>query len=121
MEPASLKTPLDEDASLAAMMHSRAPEISDDGFSARVLAALPPPRTAPARWPWVAYLGGGIAGAVFVAVRAALTRDAASQLANALGLILVTLADPWFELGLAIAALSLLIAFAFNRPSWRPW
>ncbi len=48
MEPANLNSPTPDDEKLAQFLRSTEGEqLPDDGFSARVLAALPPPRPAP--------------------------------------------------------------------------
>lgn len=54
MEPANLNPlPDPDDARLEAMLREPIPLLADDGFSARVLRALPPPTPAPALWPRV--------------------------------------------------------------------
>lgn len=131
MEPAKLKPPVDEEATLAAMARLQSPAIPDDGFSARVLAALPPPtperlrRARPAaRWPWLAYFGGGLIGAVLAVSQTGSGSGLAAavrQLAYALNDTGIALAGPWLLLSLSITACSLLIAYGFSpaRRSWR--
>lgn len=131
MEPSSLNSSPDEaaDAALTAMLRTQAPAIPDDGFSARVLSALPPPRAAvllprPSRWPWAAYIGGGLAGATFALSRAGSWPDfvsATSQLVHALSAVLALLTEPWLVLALVLAALSLVIALPFTQLRWRLW
>lgn len=117
------------DAALTAMLRAQAPAIADDGFSARVLAALPPAKTdgvrpAHARWPWVAYVGGGLAGALFAVTHAGSWPDIVTgtiQLAGALSTVGATLTEPWCGLALILTAVSLAIALPFTHPRWRLW
>lgn len=115
----------DEDAAVAALMQSRTSEIPDDGFSARVLAALPPgPRRRGAgAWGWLVYPLSGCAGAVLAVWLAGRQLDhagAAQSLANALDPLGEAMLDPWFSVALTIALLSLGIAYVSFRP-WRQW
>ncbi|ACB75850.1 hypothetical protein [Opitutus terrae] len=124
MEPSSLNASPQEDAALTAMLRAQSPVIPDDGFSARVLAALPPPQTARARWPWVAYVGGGLAGAIFIVARAGSWPDlvaGTNQLAGALSTVAAPLTEPWLVLALILTALSLVITLPFTQPRWRLW
>ncbi|HWA84869.1 MAG TPA: hypothetical protein VG710_01490 [Opitutus sp.] len=127
MESPSLNFPPDEDAALAAMLRAHAPTIADDGFTARVMAALPPAprgRAAAARWPWIAYVGGGLAGAAVVAFQAAAWSDfvsATRALANAFAHVAAACAEPWLVLAVTLSILSLVISVAFTRPRWRFW
>src|SRR4051812_15601204 len=60
MEPADLNFPADDDRRLTALLQS--PPLADDGFSDRVLAALPQP---PPRWRRATFITvGGAAGVV---------------------------------------------------------
>lgn len=128
MEPSRLNSPEDKDAALTAILRTHAPAIPDDGFSARVLSALPPPPRAIARpflfrGPWAAYIGGGVAGAAFAIARAGGWSDFASgllQLTNTLAALLATLAEPWLVIALSLTALSVVITLPFTRPQRRP-
>jgi hypothetical protein len=65
MEPADLNTPPD-DRRLAGLLQQASVPIADDGFSDRVLAALPPAPSAAPRWiPFVAMLAGGVLGLAY--------------------------------------------------------
>ena len=69
MEPANLNPPpdRDDDARLEAMLREPIPLLADDGFSARVLRALPPPPPAPALWPRVSLCAVSAALGILVA------------------------------------------------------
>lgn len=124
MEPADLNPPKDEDAALAALLRAQQPPLRDDGFSAAVLAALPPAPPKSARWLWVAYAGGGSAGAIYAFSRAGSWPDLVSglhELGRALALPAAAMADPWLWFGLTVTALSLLSALPFLRPRARFW
>jgi len=66
MEPADLSSPDPTDQKLAAFLRSAEGQpLPDDGFSVRVLAALPPPRPAP----WLSrrdWLSGGLAAGLLL-------------------------------------------------------
>lgn len=126
MESSGLNASHDHEAALTAMLRRPASAIPDDGFSARVLAALPPPRPTVfrvrRRWPWTAYIVGSLAGSAFACFRAGNWTDFASgmrQLANALSVVFTTLSEPWLLLALGLVALSLLIALPFTRSQGR--
>lgn len=129
MEPAHLNSPRDEDAALAALLRAQSTDIPDDGFSARVLAALPTPATRPgpraaARWPWLAYLGGGAAGVVVALSRAGSWPDfvsGAGQLGHAAAQATAALSEPWLAVALALTVLSLAVTLPFTRPHGRFW
>ena len=123
MEPANLNPASrdgddgDAEARLAAHLRARSPALPDDGFSARVLATLPPPRRAPApglgRRLAVGW-AGAVAGIAFAMWRGTSPADlqAAFDQSN-LALVKVTssLADPAFAVALVATALSLLFVF----------
>jgi hypothetical protein len=129
MEPSSLNSSRDGDAALTTLFRTHVPSIPDDGFSARVLSALPPPEAAVVRshrvrWPWAAYIGGSLAGATFAVSRAGSWPDfitGVSQLTNALVVVVSTLSEPWLVLALILSALSLVIALPFTQSRGRPW
>lgn len=76
MEPTDLNSPDPTDDKLAAFLRSAASApLPDDGFSARVLAALPPPRPAPllARRDWIT--GSVALGLLFLLAPRGLTAD----------------------------------------------
>lgn len=129
MEPAHLNSPRAEDAALAALLRSQSAEIPDDGFSARVLAALPAPAAhstprAGARWPWLAYLVGGGAGAAFAVSRASTWPNFLSgveHLGRVSSAVLAALADPWLAVALTVTVLSIAVTLPFTQPRWRCW
>lgn len=76
MEPTNLNSPTPDDEKLAQFLRSTESEpLPDDGFSARVLAALPPPRLAPlfSRRDWL--IGGAVIGALLLLAPRGLTAD----------------------------------------------
>ena len=115
MEPADLNHPANDDARLEAMLRRAAPPLPDDGFSARVLAALPAPEAAAALWRRIAFcLAGAAAGYGFALWRGAAWPDLQlelEQFATALVNATSTLADPLLGAALVVTALSLLFAF----------
>lgn len=127
MEPSNLNSPGDKDSALAAMLRKHAAAIPDDGFSARVLSALPSPsravaRTFHLRWPWVAYIGGGLGGTAFAISRAGSWSDFAAgllQLTNTLNALFASLTEPWLVIALMLATLSVVITLPFTRPQRR--
>jgi anti-sigma factor RsiW len=112
MEPANLNPPPERDPGLEALLRTAAPSISDDGFSARVLAALPPKATPDRSRVWWC-VAGAVAGALFAILRGAswtnlqqgtldLQRHAAEFAAVA--------ENPWFLLALFLAVGSIVYA-----------
>jgi len=125
MEPSNLNESDSEDAALKSMIRGQSPTIPDDGFSQRVLAALPPPgiaRRATAKtispWTWIAYFGGGTAGILFAASRVAnwteLGADAV-KLADSLAPAASAFTEPWLTIALTLCMLSLALAWPFYR------
>jgi fructose-specific phosphotransferase system IIC component len=127
MEPSdlNLNDSDNEDAALKAMMRAQSPALPDDGFSQRVLAALPAVKaglvTARRRgssWTWLAYVGGGIVGTSFAAIRVGnwskLVHDAA-QLPDSLAPAAPAFTEPWVSVALALCVFSLAIAWPFYR------
>ena len=119
MEPTDLNPPLDEDAPLAAWLRASSPALPDDGFSGRVLTALPTP--AHTWYNRFAPLAIGAAGAGAGLVVALLNGASLSGLAAvaraeaAIGADLVS--DPWFALALALTGLSLLVTLLLVQPA----
>jgi hypothetical protein len=117
MEPANLNASSD-DARLEALLRRPAAPLLDDGFSRRVLAALPPvtPQSLPefSGAPWVVSLGGGIFGTAFAIVGVFLWPGVGSDLAHSIDGIVrnfAVLADPLFLLAVAITTVSLWYVF----------
>lgn len=91
MEPANLNAPTPDDEKLVRFLRSTEGEqLPDDGFSARVLAALPPPRPAPlfSGREWL--LGGAVTGALLLLTPSGLSADL-TVVANTAGDSLLTL------------------------------
>ncbi len=119
MEPANLNPPPNDDAHLAALLRQNHTDLPDDGFTARVLAALPPraPRSAPifeqpaARA--IVFSLAALAGLAF-AFAQGLTWETITAiiptLQQAAASTSVSLADPTPSLAFLIAALSILYA-----------
>lgn len=128
MEPTDLNSFRDEDAALSALFREQAPALPDEGFSARVLAALPPPAVpsaspAPERWPWFAYFGGGLAGAGFAVSHVASSTDLGagfSEFGRALASLAGVFAEPWLGLAFTLCAISLFATVPF-LPWQRRW
>jgi hypothetical protein len=130
MESADLNSPRHEDAALAALLRQHRAPVPDDGFTHRVLAALPPIQPVASRagvvrswWPWVAYLGGGLAGTLFAFTRVSSWSDllaGVGPLGDAWVALGLALAEPWFVLALMLCALSLAISLPFIRPRTGP-
>lgn len=129
MESPDLKSNSPDDAQLEGLLraHSTLPPLRDDGFSARVVAALPPavtPRAAAATSPVRGWLIGAAALlGVVVAARpggsGAAAPGAADQLEAFFAAIqpaLAPLADPSVLLALLVSAISL--AFVYRRMLW---
>ena len=76
MEPANLNSPTPDDEKLARFLRSTDGEqLPDDGFSARVLAALPLPRPAPLFTGRDWLIGGAVIGALLLLAPRGLTAD----------------------------------------------
>lgn len=125
MEPANLNDAENEDQALKELIRAQSSSLPDDGFSHRVLAALPATKTNPrtskrkgSSWTWIAYFGGGIAGALFAATRvgswAKLAADT-TRLADGFARIAPAFAEPWLAVALTLCIISLAIAWPFYR------
>jgi hypothetical protein len=120
MEPNDLKSPAPDDALEAWLRTSSSlPPLPDDGFSRRVLAALPPPASRLSRRTWFC-AGGALIGAVITVIGAATTPTAAAGPAfTAPELDLIgQLALP---AALGVAALSLWFALRDRLPQLLRW
>ena len=116
MEPIDLNSPAPDTEAirLAALLRDAAAQLPDDGFSARVLAALPPPAAAPARGRRLAAALGATAGCVFVAWRGLAWSDvgaALARLALAVDHVAPALSPPQIFAALWVTAVSLIFAF----------
>lgn len=130
MEPANL-TPFDstgsEDARLESWLRSAPPALPDNGFSARVLAALPPPRR---DWSWlrpftcaiglfvgVAFAWEKIDRAAVFAVSRTYWQDSLAALSRGLETSAWTTMPAALALALVVAAASMIYAFHSDRRS----
>ena len=125
MEPTDLKNELPDDAQLEAWYraHLVIPPLRDDGFSPRVLAALPTPARRSAAQRRLFCLVGALLGTVIALVQtigagSRTTNLAAFEIKSGDGL--TQLANPAFCLALAIALISLWFVFRpkLRVPSW---
>lgn len=122
MEPTDLNASSRDDQRLAAMLRDAQPAVADDGFSARVLAALPSPKPSTAAWrsrPLVC-ICGALVGSAFAwkLGMSSLSFDAASAELRASFLAPFVNDAPFALTGVGIAfvvtAASLLYAFAIT-------
>ena len=115
MEPTNLNPSSHEDDPLAALLRQPAPALLDDGFSTRVLAALPPPAPAPQAGglKLVLCVAGAVAGLVF-AVNNGVSWAGLHTDAEGVEPVLIRLSDflsdPWFIPALIIAGWSVFFA-----------
>lgn len=115
MEPNDLKSPAPDDAHLETWLRtsSAQPPLPDDGFSARVLTTLPPPkRRVPVRL--LVCVIGALAGAVVVAqplLSAGHPLDRLPALDNALLNTCDQLANPGFGIAVGVTLGTLLYVF----------
>lgn len=129
MESQRLNSPQDEDATLAALLRAQIAPIADDGFSARVLAALPPRTASPAprllrHWPWLAYFGGGLGGVGVIATQApnwSSLADPVALLLQAITVVLGALSDPWLLTAVALSGLSVVLTIPLTRSRRFGW
>ena len=111
-----MKTFSDEDEKLAALLQARMPALPDHGFSAKVVARLPPARRSFRGLAWAA--GGAAAGVGFAVLRGASWSDLVQtgpQIMTTFASLLSVLVDPWLLLALSIAGVSLVITYLINR------
>ena len=122
MEPSRLNSPPDDaDDQLTALLRSNTTALSDNGFSTRVLTALPPRRER--HWMLTprfvcTVVIGATSGIGFAWLKgASLTRlaDGLSQIGSEISSCGTTLNDPWFILALGLTAVSLLIPYLLRR------
>lgn len=101
-----------EDERLHAWLRQHAPELPDDGFALRVLAALPPrAASSPRVHPALLATCGGLAGLVFAVLKGARWPDfvRAVEVAGSVWLQLAgAVADPWIWAAVACAGTALL-------------
>lgn len=115
MEPANLTpTPDRDDARLAALLGEPARALPDDGFSARVLAALPPPTRVPTRRSRVSWCVAAAGLGTFVALAGAAPwadlRESWSPVLSALAPVSASFSDPDVLAALVVALASVIYA-----------
>lgn len=125
MEPADLNSRPAETDPLESLLRQRAPALPDDGFSVRVLAALPthtPQRTqrvsASPFTRSMFCLVGGLLGAAVAIVALALSPGVTTEASRSLDAIresTAVLFNPSVALALAVATASVLFAFRGER------
>jgi hypothetical protein len=106
-----------EDDRLKSLLQAHSPGLPDDGFSHRVMAALPRPRRRVSPHVWL-YLFGGVAGAVFAGLRGAAWSELTAttvEFESAFAPILAILSDPWLALAFTTTAVSLLVAYLITQ------
>jgi hypothetical protein len=117
MEPedVNLSPNVNDDAQLEALLRTAAPVLPDDGFPARVLAALPAAEAERIPWRRIAFcLVGAAAGCGFALWRGVSwpgLQSGLEQFAAALVNAGPALADPLLGAALVVTTLSLLFAF----------
>jgi flavin-dependent dehydrogenase len=115
MESANLNTDPSRDAQLEAWLHRASTPIADDGFSARVMAALPPRRVGSSPWVFRSIAAAGAsAGLVIV-----LFRSGGGVGLGAIGSVLdnvaATAGSIEFGFGLAVALATAVLAEALAQ------
>jgi hypothetical protein len=119
MESTDLNSPSSDDDRLRAIFREAAPALPDNGFSARVLTALPPRERAFMRHARVAVCGlGAVAGIVFAWSRAGSSESlqfAADRLRESLSHANGSVTDTRFLFAIAVTVLTLLYAFKPER------
>lgn len=118
MEPANLNSPDPADDRLEALLRQkRSAPLADGGFSARVVAALPPGENR--RWVGVRIsllTTAALAGLAVALAQGGHWIDLTTQLEQAVAAVSDQLADPQISLALAITAASLALALNFDDP-----
>jgi len=115
MESSNLNPLPREDDRLADLLRGQSPALPDDGFSTRVLAALPPSTSAPqANGLRTALCVAGAAAGLAVALGNGVSWAGLRANAEAMEPVLIRLAaffsDPWFIPALIIAGVSVFFA-----------
>ena len=112
MEPANLNMPSEREDEIEALLRTAQPPLADDGFSTRVLAALP--TTAPresGRWWWAT--AGGVAGAAVAITRGfslGALRDSALDFQSSLAALAPVVDNAWVALAVLISVGALIYA-----------
>ena len=117
MEPADLNSSPDAngDARLEALLRRATTPLDDDGFSARVLAALPAPVKPRVPWQRILFcIAGALAGcgyAVWRGVSGPAFETGIARLGNTLADFGPSMTDPRFVTAMGVTVLSLALAF----------
>ena len=115
MEPGNVNSSANDDRRIEALLRDAVTPLPDDGFSARVMAALPGAEKQPATRRRLAFcLAGAMCGCAFALWRGVSVPEleaAYSRFAPSLMNAASPLADPVLATALMVAALSLLFAF----------
>ncbi len=119
MEPEHLIPPSEDDSRLEALLRQPASPLPDHGFTARVLAALPPPRAPRSQARMLAAVAGGLAGLLVALLSLGPTPDLTPDVAM-LGQALLALGtlcfDPTVMLAVGVAAGSMVLVLWRNSP-----
>lgn len=119
MEPAHLTPPSEDDPRLEALLRQPVSPLPDHGFTARVLAALPPPRAPRSQVRVLAAVAGGLAGLLVALLPLGPAADLTPAVAT-LGQALLALGtlcfDPTVLLAVGVASGSLVLVLWRNSP-----
>ena len=120
MEPEELTPSPREEEALRDLAGIDSPELPDAGFTARVLASLPPPRARRPLLPqpWIVEVGSSLLGLGFALWRGATWGDALAGITafgNALLSLCTQIVNPWVLVALGLSTVSVLIAFGLTR------
>lgn len=114
-----MNSPQDEDGKLASLLRQNATEISDNGFSARVLASLPA-KHGRSKTPSIAILLSGIGGVVGLLValaRGATLKGFGETFAQNFANDGVPIASPELIIAVALAAFCLFFSYLLTKYS----
>jgi hypothetical protein len=115
MEPKHMSPTSPDDSRLEELLRQPAAgDLPDDGFSPRVLAALPPRRGPADRWRVVVQLAG-VAGGAGLALRGAGGFPSFAALASAFSAFCT---DPWAVVPAVVAVVAAVIVLAGEELGW---
>ena len=121
MEPANLNIPSDDDR-LKSLLQASSRELPDNGFSDRVVSALPRRRRNVFAQVWP-YVFGAVTGTVVARLNGATLPDWSAgkvHFGSALSSLLTFLNDPWLSLAFTLTAVSLLVAYMIVEQARTP-
>ena len=118
MESPDLNLRPPPDDPLEKLLRAASPPVPDDGFTARVTAALPPPRRAAHSRPLAAAIGAfaGIGFALSGTASSAAVFADLARLANAFAEVARQFSQPWGALALIAIFFSVMFALRSRRP-----